>query len=113
MQNDEPLLLRTIPAPVQPVTIVNDQLVYIELIGNTMMAFVKDLNIRIVARFYNYFGIYIYIDYQICVPRFLCELSFGHLGNCDDDLSNDVSGPNDCESLHLIQTPQYLSTPIN
>ena len=98
MQNDEPILLRTIPEPIQPVTNVNDELVDIVRTGNSMTANIKNLNIRITATLYQ-FSIYLYINYQICVPRFLCELSFGHLGNCDDDLSNDVSGPNDCESL--------------
>ena len=91
------VLLQTIPAVEQVGNIDNDR-VQITLNGNDMTANIKVLNIRITASWYS-FGQFRYINFQIFVPRFLCEISFGHLGNCDGDLSNDFAGPNDCECL--------------
>ena len=95
MHNDEPVLLQTVPT-VQQVSSVDNDRVKITLYGNTMTAEVKVLNIRITASWHN-FDVYRYINYQIFVPCFLCEISFGHLGNCDGDKSNDFSGPDDSE----------------
>ena len=97
MQNDQPLLLRTVPTPAQQVNNVDDEHVNIVRTGNSLTANIKDLNIRITATVHSFGAGYFYINYQICVPRFLCELSIGHLGNCDDNPNNDISGSNDCE----------------
>ncbi len=96
MHNDQPILLRTIPSSFEAIHNVDNQHVNIVRSGNSITANIKNLNIRITATFHS-FGIYLYINYQICVPRFLCQFSFGHLGNCDGNPNNDVSGPNDCK----------------
>ena len=96
VHNDEEKLLQTIPTPVQEITHVDDERVNITLSGNTLTANIKNLNIRIVASWHVY-HVYRYINYQVFVPRYLCEVSFGHLGNCDGNPDNDESGPNDSE----------------
>ena len=68
--------------------------------GNTMVAEIKVLNIRIEASWHS-FSQYRYINYKVFVPCFLCQISFGHLGNCDGDTSNDMSGPDDRELTSL------------
>ena len=85
------MLLQTIPS-VQQVNTVNNDRVQITLNRNSMTANIKVLNIRITATWHGR-----YINYNLFVPRFLCEVSFGHLGNCDGNPNNDVSGPNDRE----------------
>ena len=77
---------------------MNDERVFIERFGASVFAVIKNLNIRINATWYGR-----YLNFQVFVPRFLCELSFGHLGNCDGNPFNDVSGPNDCELNSVIQ----------
>ncbi len=94
VQNDEPVLLRTFPLPVERHETVDDQYVDIVRSGNLLTANIKNLYIRITARFHRYRQ-YVYINYNIFVPRLLCESSFGHLGNCGDNTNNDRSEPND------------------
>ena len=91
MNNDQALLLQTIPT-VEEVSHVDNDFVQITKSGNHMTANIKILNIRITAAWHGR-----YINYQIFVPRFLCQISFGHLGSCDGNPGNDYSGPNDCK----------------
>ena len=84
---------------------MNDERVYIFRRGAFLFAVIKNLNIRIIATFYGR-----YLNFQVIVPRFLCELSFGHLGNCDGNPNNDVSGPNDRELKLSLQTPCFSYT---
>jgi hypothetical protein len=97
VQDDQAVLLQTIPKPAQAVGDVDDLRVNIKRTGNTLTANIKQLNIRITATWHAYNSIFRFINYQVYVPRFLCERSIGHLGNCDDNPDNDVSGPDDCE----------------
>ena len=89
VQNDVAVLLETIPTVRQLTSVDNDH-VQITLNGCIMTANIKDLCIRIVATRCG-----IFLNYEIFVPRFLCEESSGHLGNCDGNPNNDISGPND------------------
>lgn len=93
MHNDRAVLLQTVPMVEQIDNgyVDNDRL-QISHSGISMTANIKILNIRITATWHG-----LYINYQIFVPRFLCKISFGHLGNCDDNPGNDYSGPNDRE----------------
>ena len=106
VHNNQAVLLQTIPS-VQPVDNVNNDRVQITLNGNSMTANIKVLNIRITATWYQDRQ-FKHINFHIFVPRFLCNISFGHLGNCKGSVSgydgnctwtykNDVSGSNDCE----------------
>ena len=67
--------------------------------GNTLTANIKKLNIKIDATWHSR-----YMNFNLLVPCRLCEVSFGHLGNCDGNPNNDVSGPNDreCDSLSIV-----------
>ena len=55
-----------------------------------MDAVIKNLNIRICATWHGK-----YINYDVFVPDFFCQRSFGHLGDCDGNQGNDESGPDD------------------
>lgn len=99
MHDDQPTLLRTVPMPVQQVGHVDDENVIITLSGSSLVAIIKDLDVRITARWHVYNSIFRYINYRLDVPRYLCGGSFGHLGNCDRNPSNDESGPNDCKLI--------------
>ena len=90
------MLLQTIPTVQQMNSVDNDR-VQITLNGNSLTAHIAVLNIRITATWHVLDGRFMYINYQVFVPRFLCEVSFGHLGNCDGNPNNDISSPNDCE----------------
>ena len=96
VQNDVAVLLETIPT-VRQLTSVDNEHVQITISGNSMTANIKGLNIRITATWHGRF-----INYQICVPQSLCRVSVGHLGNCDGNPNNDVSGPNNrkCDSFN-------------
>ena len=91
MNNDQAVLLQTVPT-VEQVSNVDNDFVQITQNGNRMTANIKVLNIRITATWCGR-----YINYQVFVPRFLCRISFGHLGNCDGNPNNDYAHPNDCE----------------
>ena len=85
------MLLQTIPT-LQQVNNVNNSRVQITLNGDSLTANIAVVNIRITATWLRR-----HMRFHIFVPRFLCEVSFGHLGNCDGNPDNDVSGPNDRE----------------
>ena len=98
--HNEEKLLQTIPTPVQEVTDdVDNEHVDITHSGNMLTANIKNLHIRIVASWHIDIKNYSYINYHLFVPRYLCELSFGHLGNCDGNPDNDEPGQNECECL--------------
>ena len=42
------------------------------------------------------------MDFRICVPSFLCEKAFGHLGNCDGNRGNDVTMDDRRKSLITV-----------
>ena len=96
VHNDEAVLLQTFPTVEEIGGIVDNDYLTISRFANAMTADIKVLNIRIVAT-WNRYNIYRYINYQVFVPRFLCQVSFGHLGSCDDNPANDYASPNDCE----------------
>lgn len=35
-----------------------------------------------------------YMNYKVYVPKVLCKIAVGHMGNCDGNKDNDVSTPN-------------------
>ena len=86
------MLLETLPTQHEVIGNVDNNRVNIIRSGNRLTAFIKGLNIRITVYWHGR-----YMNYDLKVPRFLCEISYGHLGNCDGNPNNDVSGPNDCE----------------
>ena len=94
VHNDQVILLRTIPTPVQQIVSVDDERVNIIRSGNSLTANIKGLNIQITAIWHPRHR---FINYRVFVPRFLCEISFGHLGNCDGNRNNDVSRRDDRE----------------
>ena len=91
VNNDQAVLLQTVPT-VRQVHNMNDEYVQISQSGRSMTAHIKVLNIRITATWHGR-----YINYQVFAPRFLCRISFGHLGSCDGNPGNDYSGPNSRE----------------
>ena len=101
VHNDEEILLQTIPTPVQEVTgDVDNEYVDITHSGNMLTAIIKNLHIRIVASWHIDRKIYRYVNYHVFVPHYLCEESFGHLGNCDGNPDNDVPGQDECECYY-------------
>ena len=101
IHDDQEVLLNTINGQDQTISEVDDSgvdndRVQITLIGNQMTANIKFLNIRITATWHTDRQ-FRYINYHVLVPQFLCEISSGHLGNCDGDPGNERPGPNDRE----------------
>lgn len=89
VKDDRPVLIRTVgPGAGEEITSVDDDDIRITLSGNMCEAFFKKLFVRIEIVFYP--GVY--MNYDIYVPRSFCRNAVGHLGNCDDDASNDASG---------------------
>lgn len=62
-----------------------DERVEITRSDNHVTALVKGVNVRIVMDWHNDF-----MNYEVCLPRYLCEQSIGHVGSCDGDGDNDV-----------------------
>ena len=96
MNNDQAVLLQTVPTVEQVSSVDNDH-VQITQSGNRITANIKVLNIRITATWYGR-----YINYQVFAPAFLCQISLGHLGNCDGNRGNDYAGPNECEWIWML-----------
>lgn len=96
MHDDKAVLLRTLPLPVEQIRnnkVIDDAHVRVTHRGNKLTAYIKaPLNIRITATWRGR-----HMSYQLFVPCFLCQISFGILGICDGNPNNDVAGPNDCE----------------
>lgn len=93
VQNDQPVLLRTVPGPVTQLTSVDDDRVMITLDGNMCTVFFKILRIEIVMTWHGN-----HMEYSICIPPPFCSVSIGHLGNCDGNGANDVARDiNACE----------------
>ena len=60
--------------------------------GSSLNAFMKKSNIELTATWYGK-----YMNWDIRVPRSLCQSSVGHLGSCDGNPANDIAGPNQCK----------------
>ena len=94
MDNDTARLLNTTSIPITGN--VDNERVQITLHDNSLTARIKTLNIRITA-IWHANDHQQYINFQIFVPQFLCNESFGNLGNCDGNTDNDESYLNDRE----------------
>ena len=103
MQNDQPLLLKTVgPGAVEEVRgNVDDENVFIRRNGNNVVAFLKNSFIRIDMTWSG--GQLPHINFQICMPSELCVFTVsGHLGNCDGDPNNDISTPDNLRKWLII-----------
>lgn len=96
MSFDEPILLRRLGTePFEEITApYNDERVEITRNGNNVVAFVKSFYVEIKMRWRND-----HMNYDVNVPRELCQNSKGHIGNCDNNENNDRSSPDE-RKLH-------------
>lgn len=56
--------------------------------GIQVTALVKNLYVKIIMTWFTDF-----MNYEVHMPHDLCRVSTGHLGNCDNNPSNDESVP--------------------
>ena len=103
MLNNQPVLLQTVPGPVQQVqnNTIDNEHVQITYSSNSLTAFIKSPSVRIEVD--SWYG------YQLFVPSSICEFSYGHLGSCDGIPDNDVAiaGLDDCK-LTKIALSKYV-----
>ena len=98
MNDNQEVLLQTKPTVLQQptnVAIDNEHVVMTHNSGSRSLdATIKSLNIRIRADWRGN-----YMNFEIFVPQFICERSYGHAGTCDGNRNNDISiaGVNDCK----------------
>ena len=96
MQNDEVVLLQTVPS-LKLVTSVDNDDVLITLEGNECVAIFKKLNFGVKFTWMAA-GMDSYLCYELTdVTRELCMNAYGHMGNCDLNPDNDKAGPDDCK----------------
>lgn len=102
---DQPILLKTVESGIaQRITApFEDERVEISQSGNRITAFVKNINVRITMDWYNDF-----MNYEVCLPKALCQISFGHVGNCDGNGDNDRPLIDPRKNLFAICTPIIL-----
>lgn len=101
MVDDEPRLIRTVePGAGQEVTsTVDDEHVEITKNGNNVVAFMKASFIEVDMTWIFWQGrrrSARFINFRICLPSSICQQHSveGHLGNCNEDNSDDHSrGP--------------------
>ena len=100
VRDNQAVVVQTAPTPVQEVGDVDNENVRITLVGSTLNVYIKPLNSLIEAEWYSRN----YMNYRMFVPSSVCRASYGHLANCDSNLSNDVSvfGVNDCKYIEQI-----------
>jgi hypothetical protein len=92
---DRAVLLKTKgPGSGEQMTTVEDDDVSITQNGNSCSAFIKTQNILLSMRWRGF-----YMDFEMWVPRSTCSNAVGHLGRCDRNRENDVSGFDEREQL--------------